>query len=112
MQLEEKSVGEVLVVKPLDPRIDASSAIDFREKMVKWINSGHKHIVLDLSAVDFVDSSGLGAIVSVLKVLGDTGDLVICGLKETVMQLFRITRMHRVFRIFPSEETAVKALAG
>ncbi len=110
MLIEGKSVGEVMVVKPLDPRIDASSALDFKGKMVDWINQGHHCFILDLSSVDFIDSSGLSAIVSVLKTLGG-GKLCISGLKDTVKSLFRLTRMDRVFQIYPSTEEALAALS-
>ena len=79
--------------------------------MVDWINQGNRRIVLDLSEVDFIDSSGLGAIVSSLKTLGNDGDLVICGIRETVMGLFKITRMNRVFQIFATESEAIEALS-
>ncbi|NLT22087.1 MAG: STAS domain-containing protein [Syntrophorhabdus sp.] len=111
MEIEERKVGDVLVVLPREKRIDASVSTGFKGKMVDWINQGNKRIVLDLSQVDFIDSSGLGAIVSSLKTLGNDGDLVICGVRETVMGLFRITRMNRVFQIFADESEAIKALA-
>ncbi len=112
MQLEDKKIGNVLIVKPLEKRIDASSATDFKGKMVDWVNGGNNRIVLNLSLVDFIDSSGLGAIVSSLKTIGNNGDLVICGVRDTVMSLFRLTRMNRVFQIFVSEEEALSALAN
>jgi anti-sigma B factor antagonist len=112
MIFEDKFLEGILVVKPLDKRIDASSATNFKEQIVGWINEGNNHIVLDLSNVDFIDSSGLVAIVSVLKTINSRGDLIICGMKEAVMNLFRLTRMNRVFQIFSSEEEAVNALSG
>ena len=112
MQIEGKKVGGQLVVTPLEKRLDASSAADFKGKIVDWINAGNSRIILDLSQVDFVDSSGLGAIVSCLKTLGGQGDLVICGIKETVMSLFQLTRMNRVFQIFPTQTEALKASTG
>jgi len=112
MDMEERVVGEVLVVRPVGKRIDASGSADFKGKMVDRINRGRNLIVLDLSDVDFIDGSGLGAIVSMLKTLGKKGELRIGGLKETVDSLFRLTRMDRVFRIHPSAEEAVLALAA
>jgi anti-sigma B factor antagonist len=111
MEIDEKKVGDVLVVLPREKRIDASVSTGFKGRMVDWINQGNRRIVLDLSQVDFIDSSGLGAIVSSLKTLGTEGDLVICGIRETVMGLFKITRMNRVFQIFADESEAIKALA-
>lgn len=67
--------------------------------------------MLDLSEVDFIDSSGLGAIVSSLKAVGKQGNLIICGIGETVLSLFRLTRMDRVFQIVSSPEEAVRALS-
>jgi anti-sigma B factor antagonist len=112
MQIEDKRMGNILVVRPLDARIDASSAPDFKGRMLDWIQEGNASILLDLSEVDFIDSSGLGAIVSSLKAVGHEGDLVICGVRETVMSLFRLTRMNRVFQIFASEQEALREMAG
>ena len=109
MQIEGKQVDGLLVVTPLEKRLDASAAADFKGKMVDWINAGHQRIILDLSRVDFVDSSGLGAIVSCLKTLGGNGDLIICCVRETVMSLFQLTRMNRVFQMFNSEAEAIQA---
>jgi len=50
--------------------------------MAKLITNGNKRIVLNLSNVDCTDSSGLGAIVSILKQLTDRGGLVLCEIKE------------------------------
>jgi anti-sigma B factor antagonist len=61
--------------------------------------------------VRFIDSSGLGAIVSMLKLIGREGDLVLCGVTDPVMSLFKLTRMDRVFQMFPSEHDALAALA-
>jgi anti-sigma B factor antagonist len=111
MQLEEKKIGGILVVKPLKKRIDASASNEFKKKMNDWIQGGNRLIVLNLENVDFIDSSGLGAIISSLKAVGDDGKLVICGIGETVMSLFRLTRMDRVFQIFHFEKDAVAELA-
>ncbi|MBN1103402.1 MAG: STAS domain-containing protein [Deltaproteobacteria bacterium] len=112
MEISCSAVGDVLVVVPEEKRIDAYSAPDFKGRMVDWINSGHTRLILDLSCVEFIDSSGLGAMVSTLKTIGNRGDLVICGVQKAVMNLFQLTRMNRVFRIFPSREEALTSLSG
>ena len=112
MQLQHKTIADVLVVRPLEKRIDASTATEFKQKMGEWIESGSRRIVLNLSEVDFIDSSGLGAIISGFKRIGDDGRLVICTVKESVMSLFRLTRMNRVFDIYGSENEALEALSG
>jgi len=100
----------VLVAFVLADQIDASSAGSFRDNILGKIENGYKRIVLDLTKVDFIDSSGLGAIISALKRLGEDGDLAICGVNEPVMSLFRLTRMNRIFNIFDTQEEAVAAL--
>jgi anti-sigma B factor antagonist len=110
MQLVHEQIGKLLVVKPLEKRMDAFVAPDFRGQMGAFISEGQQLIVLDLSEVDFVDSSGLGAIVASLKMLGGKGDLVIAGASDKVMSLFKLTRMDRVFQIFAGKEEAVARL--
>lgn len=112
MQLDQRKAGDMLIVTPLEDRLDARVAADFKEQMTELIASGNTVIVLDLSKVEFIDSSGLGAIVSSLKRMGGRGELVVCGLRETTMTLFKLTRMDRVFQIFDSEQHAVAAFSG
>jgi anti-sigma B factor antagonist len=112
MIFEDRVTGPVLTVRPLAKRIDASGAANFKGHFTDWIGEGRRLIVLDLAEVDFIDSSGLVAIVSVLKTITPEGELAICCMRESVMSLFRLTRMNRVFRIFGSREQAVEALAG
>ena len=111
MHVEDRKEGDVLIVKVLDKRLDAQAANDFKEKISGYISNGSQSIVLNMSEVDFVDSSGLGAMVSVLKLLGEEGQLVICGTAESVMRLFKLTRMNKLFSIFEGESEAIDALS-
>ncbi len=109
MLIQDRKVDEVLVVSVHDERLDASIAVDFKDAMVSYINSGERQIVLDLASVHFIDSSGLGAIVSVLKAIGHTGSIKLCNLNETVMSVFKLTRMNKVFAIYGTTEEALAA---
>jgi len=111
MQIEEKKLGNLLVVTILDKRLDASVAYEFKSQMETFISRGDRLILLDISQVDFIDSSGLGAIVSSLKRLSGRGDILISGAREAVMRLFKLTRMNKVFRMFESENDAIAALS-
>jgi anti-sigma B factor antagonist len=111
MQIERRLVENILVVMPIEPRLDARGAVSFKEIMGNFIKEGHSQIVLNLSNVEFIDSSGLGAIVSSLKALGLKGEIAICGLRHTVLTMFKLTRMDKVFRIFKEERETVTALA-
>jgi anti-sigma B factor antagonist len=111
MQLVHEKTGKVVVVKPLEKRLDASIAVDFKKQIGALINEGQELFILDLSQVDFVDSSGLGAIVASLKMLGGKGDFLIAGAGEKVMNLFKLTRMDRVFEVFPTRDEALARLS-
>jgi anti-sigma B factor antagonist len=95
-----------------EKRLDAKVAVAFKEEMAALINSGVTVIVLDMGGVGFVDSSGLGAIVTSLKLLGRKGDLLVAGVKDDVMTMFTLTRMDRVFQMFPTTNDALKSLEG
>jgi anti-sigma B factor antagonist len=110
MRFEQTMVGNVLVAKVLDSRIVADVAPRFKHQLIDYITEGNRSIVLDMRAVSFIDSSGLGALVSSLKVIGRDGDLVLCGTGGTVASMFKLTRMDKVFRMFSTTEEAVAAL--
>jgi anti-sigma B factor antagonist len=110
MQIQATEQGDILYLKLLVKRIDASFASEFKAFVLGRINSGKKKILLNLSEVDFIDSSGLGAIVAILKALGGRSNLAICGLRETVSTLFRLSHMDKIFQTFVTEEDAQKVL--
>lgn len=113
MEFSKKKFGCVLVIKPVHKRIDVSVSTFFKSSCADLINVGNRQIVLDLSSVEFVDSSGLGAIISIWKTLKQSqGQFAICGIKGIVMNLFTLTRMNTVVPIFTSDEEAVYKLAS
>jgi anti-sigma B factor antagonist len=109
IQITERPNGMTLV-RIDDARLTAAIAPDFKQRMADAVEAGHNRLVLDLSRVTFIDSTGLGALVGVLKRIGNRGDLAVCGLQPAVQQMFKLTRMDRVFRIFPDAETALASL--
>ena len=111
MELKQRKEGNVLIIKLLEKRLDEPATADFKEKMAEFVKRGNESIVLNLSEVNFVDSSGLGSIISSMKMLGQKEDFAICGMQETVLNLFRITKMDKLFKIFPDEKEAVAALS-
>jgi anti-sigma B factor antagonist len=111
MRFEENKVGDVLVTKVLDGRIAAEIAPRFKAHLAEYMCQGNRAIVLDLGAVTFIDSSGLGALVSSLKSMGKDGDLVISGAHGPVVSMFKLTRMDKVFRMYKTTDEAVAALS-
>ena len=99
--------GQIVTVNV--ERIDAAMAIQFKEDMRSETESGASRVILDLSEVMFIDSSGLGAIVAAMKQLGSSRKLDLAGLSPMVDKVFRLTRMDTVFDLYASlnDATAV-----
>ena len=92
-------------------RIDAAITIQFKEDMRRETETDATRIVLDLAGVEFIDSSGLGAIVASMKQIGSERRLDLAGLQPVVEKVFRLTRMDTVFRLFDSLDDALSAKA-
>jgi anti-sigma B factor antagonist len=89
--------------------LDASNAADLKCAMARIFES-HVNVVLDAGRMQFVDSSGLGAILSCLRqVSARGGDLKLCCLTRQVRATFELVRMHRIFDIFETREEALRA---
>lgn len=112
MQLKTQTRPKVLSVQVMEDRIDAATAIQFKERMRDITTDSSQRVVLDLSRVQFLDSSGLGAIVAVKKLLGPDRVMELSGLTPTVEKVFRLTRMDSVFAIHPTLEAAVAHAAS
>jgi anti-sigma B factor antagonist len=112
MNLEFRKVGEkVLVATVLDSRIDGTVLGDFRKRFDEHLG-GIEYLALDVSAVTFIDSTGLGAIISLRKALPPQGELAICCANEAVDNLLRLTRLNKVFLMFDDVASAEKDLSA
>lgn len=112
MELDHDLKGDVLVITPAEPRIDAAVAIQFKDGMRSLTQDAGGRVLLDLRRVDFVDSSGLGAIVGAMKQLGGQARLELASLTPNVAKVFRLTRMDTVFTIHDSADHALRAAAS
>jgi len=101
MNLYAEASDGALLVRLAEPRLDAAIAIQFKDLMREMLLQPSPLVVLDLSEVGFLDSSGLGAIVSVLKGLAPGRRLELRGLTPNVEKVFRLTRMDTIFSIQP-----------
>ncbi len=97
MRIKTEIYKGVFVVTCDGTRLDAAFAKKFFSSLRSFIQKGHTDIVLDLSSVKFVDSTGLGAIVRCLKEIDSRGHLVLCGVNESVLSLLKMTHLDAVF---------------
>ena len=93
----------------LDERLDAGNASELKSEAAKMIETGTGTLILDLKATKFIDSIGLGALVSILKQTAQNNSkVVLAALSPQVRQIFELTRLHRLFDIYESVEEAAE----
>lgn len=111
MDISHKTDGKVLVITFESGSLDARDANEFKEKVITVINDNKlKGVVFDLSKLDFIDSSGLGAFLSILRLMNSRGeDLKLSHLSKPVRTMFELVKMHKIFEIFNSTEDAVSS---
>ncbi|MFZ4624356.1 MAG: STAS domain-containing protein [Rhodoferax sp.] len=103
--------NQVLVIELREDNLDASNVREFKDAVQSMMHE-QSRVVLDMSGVKFVDSSGLGALISCLRLLnGRKGDFRLCAMSKSVRALFELMRMHRVFNIHDTCEEAVRSFA-
>jgi anti-sigma B factor antagonist len=111
MQLRVEIRAHIAVITVCAEDLDASVADLFKEQFHHQVPDTHTALV-DLSNIRFVDSTGLGAILSCFRRQRSTGaGLVLCGLQPAVQNLIRIVNMDRVFWIYASKQLAIEELA-
>lgn len=115
MKFETQEYGEKTVVKLQEARLDAALAVRFKDGLKTLVDDGVDFMILDLTEVAFMDSSGLGALVGHMKYMGVERKFEICGLTPTVNKVFKLTRMDSVFTIYDTLNVALsddQELAG
>ena len=111
MQLNHHIEGnDVFVIDLRVGNLDASNARDFRESVQPLLQTPTR-VVLDMTGVKFIDSSGLGALIACLRQMtARQGEFRLCGLAPTVLALFEMMRMTRVFTLHAGLPDALAAM--
>lgn len=111
MNLQVSSLNGISVIGVLEPRLEAVNAPAFREQILAILEQEQGKLVLDLSGVDFIDSTGIGALLFCHKMLSPRGGLALSGVSDKLMKILRITKLDQgVFRLFADAEEATTAL--
>jgi anti-sigma B factor antagonist len=106
VNLNTETNGNVVIVTLPGETLDAGNAKNLKDQLAAVLQPGAK-LVFDLSQLRFVDSSGLGLLLSSLRQVHSTGgDLKLCGMNKAVRALFELVRMHRVFEIYATRDDA------
>lgn len=106
----EVSEVKAWTVVTVHGEIDVATSPTLRERLIDLVNDGATRLVLDLEAVDFLDSTGLGTIVSVLKrVRTHGGDLRLVCTEARIRRLFEITGLDKAVPLHASLDDAISA---
>ncbi len=99
--------GEVTVIESPE-RLDAVVASDFKAKISELVRQNKYKLVIDLSKTKFMDSSGLGALVSRIAITkSNNGDIRVAAPQKYVLELLEITHLNKVLRVFDDVESAI-----
>ncbi|HET6957362.1 MAG TPA: STAS domain-containing protein [Vicinamibacterales bacterium] len=113
MQIEERAVGDVVVLD-LKGKVTLGEGDELlKDKVNSLVNQGHKKIVLNLADVPYIDSAGLGEVVRTYTTVSrQGGSLKLLNLTKRITDLLSITKLLTVFETFDSENEAVRSFSA
>lgn len=110
MDLPTQQHGNVTIVRLPPGHLHAGNVPEFRDSIAPLLDA-HLHVVIDMSQLTLVDSSGLGALIACLRHISErNGELRLFGLSGSVLAVFKLMRMHRVFTISETEQAAIDSM--
>ncbi len=111
MKIDKFEKGDVTVVVP-HGSLDIDTRKLFKDVLIGLIDTGATAILVDLSAVDFMTSTGLAALLSTAMRLEEvSGKFAVCSLNENVMRVFEISGFSKIMNVYPSADSALENIS-
>ena len=104
-----ETIDNYLIIKYSSNRLDHNQPNDFIKKICEQININHKVIIFDLSKVEFMDSSGLGTLLALLKSLQTKTKLLFCGAGDNIKNQLKLTNLDKILNIYKDLNSAIRA---
>ena len=102
-----------VIMVSVDGQLIVANRNELKDKVLKALEAGESKFVLDFSSTEYIDSSGLGVLVSVSKKIREAGgELRLAGLNEDLQMLFELTKLDTLFKICDTTDEAVKNLCA
>jgi anti-sigma B factor antagonist len=112
VKLTTRQVGDVIVIDATGRITLGEGASHFRDTIRDLATKGEKKLLVNLSDVSYIDSSGIGEMVSgFTTVTNHGGQLKLLGLTKRVKDLLQITKLYTVFEVFEDEASAVRSFS-
>jgi anti-sigma B factor antagonist len=113
LSIDSRLEGPETGLLSLTGEVDVANAPEFRQSALHLLAGGAKRLVVDLTGITYMDSSGLGALVGLLKRLKESGGkLAIAGPQPQVKRLFEITGLNQVFPLFDDVGSALREVGA
>ena len=112
VKMTTRQVGDVTVIDAVGKITLGDGASSFRETIRNLNGSGQKKLLLNLAEVSYIDSSGIGEMVSGFTTVANQGGVLkLLNLNKRVKDLLQITKLYTVFEVFDDESAAVRSFA-
>lgn len=113
MQISVQSSSGTTSILRVNGVLNAHTAPSLKEQITAQVSEGVTQFVIDLTQVDFIDSSGLAVLVSGMKnARANGGNLKLAGVQSNVMRVFELTLLDKVFTFFPNEQSALASFSA
>ncbi|MGB9081273.1 MAG: STAS domain-containing protein [Desulfuromonadaceae bacterium] len=110
MDIKMETTEGIAVLYIREDRLDANNSEELKAELRRFFEDGTKDLIIDLKEIHFIDSSGLGVLVSGYKNASILhGSLKLSNLQSQVKSMFELTRLHRVFDIFNTVDDALQS---
>lgn len=101
-----ESIKNIIVISFDGNKFSKTNVDDFKGVFQLKFEEQFRHFIVDMTNITFFDSSALGAVVGALKAVQPVGDIVIVVANEQVLQLLKLTRMDKIFKVYQDLDTA------
>ncbi|OEU68654.1 MAG: anti-anti-sigma factor [Desulfovibrio sp. S3730MH75] len=111
MELKFKHVDEITIVELDSPELNHVVSHDFQRQTAPLFENKNFNIALDMAKVDFMDSMGIGTLITLRnKLMKEKGCIAMFNLSDRVKKIIDIAALHKVFSLYDSEDEAVEGL--
>lgn len=110
LKVTPRPLGDAMQALDLEGEVDVYTAPALRQAIVEQVDSGTKHLMINLSRVEYLDSTGLGILIGGVKRLKEQGgSLRLTGPSARITRIFEITGLNKIFDVYPTEQEALAA---